>query len=103
MSTPISASQTPAATTEAAPVVAAAPEIDPSLQKAHKSMEALRSKLDKQAEQIADLKKTNAELKSAGSRIKKIPKGDKEKAAKKTPPVSSDPALTGGIPAVAPA
>lgn len=48
--------------------------IDPSLQKVHKSIETLKSKLEKANDQIADLKKTNAELKSAGSRIKKIPK-----------------------------
>ncbi len=81
-------------------------DIDPSLLKSHKVIGSLKAKNEKQAEQIAELKKANAELKSAGSRIKKIPKSDKEKPAKKGKAVTldpSDPALAGGVPAVAPA
>lgn len=60
-------------------------EIDPSLSKAQKTIDTLKSKIDKQQETIAELKKANGDLKSNGSRIKRIPKAGKGKGVKEVP------------------
>lgn len=77
----------------ATPPTAATTDVDPSVGKVVKTIEGLRSKVDKQAEQIADLKKANAELKSNGSRIKRIPKakgGKGDKIVAEGAPATAD-------------